>query len=147
MQRRVYNGVALKSCRFGGRLKLLLCKFLIFGIIGLSVGYTHINGSFASTGETKEAANGNAQEAAQDEYWNAVQDRARACIESKEYSRPALCFLKTTPEKCQPLVYDAMVGLEDIREVARRKWFLCVISCTDANWFSLTFGECSRELE
>lgn len=74
-------------------------------------------------------------------FWNAVLDRARSCVKAREYSPPALCFLKSTPEKCQSLVYDALLGSGE-----KQQWYLCVISCASAGWYSRTFGECSRAL-
>lgn len=76
------------------------------------------------------------------QFWNEVLERARSCVKAKEFSLPALCFLKSTPEKCQPLVYDAVLG-----GGRKEKWYLCVISCADAGWYSRIFGACSRELD
>ncbi len=76
------------------------------------------------------------------EYWNAVLERARSCAKAREFSPPVLCFLKSTPKKCHSVVYDALLGGGE-----KRKWYLCVISCADAGWYSRTFGDCSRDLD
>jgi hypothetical protein len=73
--------------------------------------------------------------------WDAVLERARSCATTKEFSPPALCFLKSTPKKCQSLVYDALVGSRN-----KQQWYLFVISCGDAGLYSRKFGECSRDL-
>jgi hypothetical protein len=76
----------------------------------------------------------------EEKFWDAVLERAESCATAEEFS-PPLCFLKSTPKKCQSFVYDALFGSGN-----KRQWYLCVISCADAGWYSRTFGECSRDL-
>ena len=107
---------------------LLICGTIAVGAENVQADPAH---SFLAAAET----------APERKFWDAVLERARSCVTAKEFSPVALCFLKSTPKKCQPLVYDALLGSRN-----KQQWYLCVISCGDAGWYSRTFGECSREL-
>ena len=107
---------------------LLICGTIAVGAENVQADPAH---SFLAAAET----------APERKFWDAVLERARSCVTAKEFSPVALCFLKSTPKKCQPLVYDALLGSGN-----KQQWYLCVISCGDAGWYSRTFGECSREL-
>ena len=114
--------------RFCALHVLLICGTIAVGAENVQADPAH---SFLAAAET----------APERKFWDAVLERARSCVTAEEFSPSALCFLKSTPKKCQPLVYDALLGSGN-----KQQWYLCVISCGDAGWYSRTFGECSREL-
>jgi hypothetical protein len=113
----------------------VLCALLICGTI--AVGAENVRAdpahSFLAAAETTPER----------KFWDAVLERARSCAKAREFSPPALCFLKSTPKKCQSLVYEALLGSDKHKQ---QPWYLCVISCGDAGWYCRKFGECSRDL-
>ena len=79
------------------------------------------------------------------QFFDEVIGKAKECSAGKSGSEVSNCFIRATPKKCQPHVID-LLSREEKGE-AKRAWYLCVASCTDAGFWSANFGECSRELK
>ncbi len=62
---------------------------------------------------------------------------AQKCIRKKD-STPLVCYVRATPSKCQsfvPKMFDELTP-----------WAVCVRSCARASVWSVTFGDCKREI-
>jgi len=71
-----------------------------------------------------------------------VFDNAKLCIVKKYENEPFLCYIKSSPKKCEN---DMMNYISSQMEFnVSNKLFLCVATCVDASIYSKTFGECSR---
>jgi hypothetical protein len=132
----------LIACKFSGALirgrRLHLETFLRCGTSNMWNYHGRCRKREADPAHSFLAA---AETAPERKLWDTGLERARSCATTKEFSPPALCFLKSTPKKCQSLVYDALLGSRK-----QQPWYLCVVSCGDAGWYSWKFGECSRDL-
>jgi len=71
--------------------------------------------------------------------------KAKECANGKSNLEGTTCFIKATPKKCKPYMIE-MLSREEKGE-ARRALYFCIASCVDAGFFSVHFGECSRELK
>ena len=74
------------------------------------------------------------------EYVQSVRRAVGLCQQSG--GLPAECWSKASPAKCDSLVYAALVEKGD----KFIQWHLCASTCTDAGYWSRTFGECRTEL-
>ena len=71
----------------------------------------------------------------------------RQCAQGKSGSQVISCYVKASPRKCEPQVYEAFTKSDEAQSEARRAWAYCVASCIDAGFWSRSLGECTRELK
>ena len=74
------------------------------------------------------------------EYVQSIRQAINLCQQSG--GKAAECWSKATPAKCESLVYAALTEKGE----KLRAWYLCTSTCTNAGYWSRTFGNCRTEL-
>jgi hypothetical protein len=78
------------------------------------------------------------------EYFKQSLEAAHTCKDKYKGTELMSCWIRAFPKKCES---EGFKALGQRTTAASNAHFVCVVSCSDAEFWSKHYGECSRELD